>query len=97
MVLDFYKPEHHRVSNKIIAPIRAEEDINQLELKIKTRKLLKAREIVSGSVATGFSFEFDWLRVWRELSTPIREQSEGKPKKSRITFDAQLKIARIIC
>ena len=60
------------------SPIRAKENITTNQnSKQKQEKLLKAREKVGGLVATGFSFEFDWFREWRELSQPIREQSEG--------------------
>ena len=56
-------------SNKIRSPIRAKENITTNQnSKQKQEKLLKAREKVGGLVATGFSFEFDLFREWRELS-----------------------------
>ena len=45
------------------------------------------------SVAIGLSLTFDWLRRWREISTPITERSKAKPIQFRITFDTQLKLA----
>ena len=43
--------------------------------------------------AIGFSLAPDWLRRWREISSPITEHTKAKPVQSRITFDTQLKIA----
>ena len=59
----------------------------------KTGNLLEARENASDRMEIGFSFVFDWLRLWHRFSGPITEQSKAKPKQSRITFETQLKIA----
>ena len=40
------------------------------------------------------NFNFlDWLRWWCKFSGPIPEQSKGKPKQIRITFNTQLTAA----
>lgn len=44
-------------------------------------------------VVIGVSFASDWSREWREFSGPIIEQNNAKTMKSRITFDAQSRIA----
>ena len=46
---------------------------SQSEFKIKTSKLLLARENAGDPVGIGFSFESDWLTEWRECSGPITE------------------------
>lgn len=53
-----------------------------MRIQSKNRKFL-TRENTSDQVATGFSFERDWLRNWRGIS----ERSKAKEKKSRINFD----------
>ena len=53
----------------------------------------QARENACDEVKICFSFASDWLRRWREFSRPITERSKPKPVQSRITFDAQMKIA----
>ena len=34
----------------------------------------------SDRVATGFSFESDWLREWHEISRPIKLRRKVKPR-----------------
>ena len=53
----------------------------------------KARKNAGDQVVIGLNFASDWLREWREFSGPITEQIKAKTEQSRITFDAQLKIA----
>ena len=67
--------------------------ISQWELRLETANLLKARENASDQVVFGFSFTFDWLRLWREFSGPITQRSKAKPKQYNITFDTQLETA----
>ena len=67
--------------------------ISQWELRLETVNLLKARENASDQVVFGFSFTFDWLRLWREFSGPITQRSKAKPKQYNITFDTQLETA----
>ena len=67
--------------------------ISQWELRVETANLLKARENASDQVVFGFSFTFDWLRLWREFSGPITQRSKAKPKQYNITFDTQLETA----
>ena len=67
--------------------------ISQLELRVETANFLKARENASNQVVFGFSFTFDWLRLWREFSGPITQRSKAKPKQYNITFDTQLETA----
>ena len=69
--------------------------ISQWEHRVETGNLLKARENASDQVVFGFSFTFDWLRLWHEFSGPITQRSEAKPKQSSITFDTQLETALI--
>ena len=45
--------------------------ISQWEHRVETGNLLKARENASDQVVVGFSFTFDWLRLWREFPGPI--------------------------
>ena len=68
---------------------------SQSEFKIKTSKLLLARESAGDPVGIGFSFESDWLTEWRECSGPITEQISPKLVQSRIALGTQSKIARI--
>ena len=45
---------------------------------------------------SGFSFAFNWLRAgWHKFSGPITEQSQVKPKQSKIAFDIQLNIVLV--
>ena len=67
--------------------------ISQWEHRVETGNLLKVRENASDLAMIGFSFTFDWLRLWREFSGPITQQSKAKPKQSSITFDTQLETA----
>ena len=67
--------------------------ISQWELRLETANLLKAPENASDQVVFGFSFTFDWLRLWREFSGPITQRSKAKPKQYNITFDTQLETA----
>ena len=67
--------------------------ISQWELRVETANLLKARENATNQVVFGFSFTFDWLRLWREFSGPITQRSKAKPKQYNITFDTQLETA----
>ena len=67
--------------------------ISQWELRVETANFLKARENASDQVVFGFSFTFDWLRLWREFSGPITQRSKTKPKQYNITFDTQLETA----
>ena len=67
--------------------------ISQLKLRVETANFLKARENASNQVVFGFSFTFDWLRLWREFSGPITQRSKAKPKQYNITFDTQLETA----
>ena len=67
--------------------------ISQWELRVETANFLKARENASNQVVFGFSFTFDWLRLWREFSGPITQRSKAKPKQYNITFDTQLETA----
>ena len=69
--------------------------ISQWEHRVETGNLLKARENASDQVVFGFSFTFDWLRLWHEFFGPITQRSEAKPKQSSITFDTQLETALI--
>ena len=48
----------------------------------KTGDLLEARENASEQMGIGFSFVFDWLRWWRQVSGPITERSEVKKNQS---------------
>ena len=48
------------------------------ELRVKSTKLLKARENAGDQAAIGLSFAFDWFREWREFSGPITEWSKTK-------------------
>ena len=43
------------------------ENITKISLEVKTSNLPGARENASDQVAIGFSFEFDWLKKWREF------------------------------
>ena len=61
----------------------------------KTSRLLGAHKNASNQAAIGFSQESDWLRKGREFSGIISQRSKTKSEKSRITFDAQLKIAPV--
>ena len=67
--------------------------ISQLKLRVETANFLKARENASNQVVFGFSFTFDWLRLWREFSGRITQRSKAKPKQYNITFDTQLETA----
>ena len=67
--------------------------ISQWEHRVETGNLLKARENASDQVVFGFSFTFDWLRLWHEFSGPITQRSEAKPKQYSITFDTHLETA----
>ena len=67
--------------------------ISQWELRVETANFLKARENASNQVVFGFSFTFDWLRLWREFSGPITQRSKAKPMQYNITFDTQLETA----
>ena len=67
--------------------------ISQWELRVETANFLKARENASNQVVFGFSFTFDWLRLWREFSGPLTQRSKAKPKQYNITFDTQLETA----
>ena len=67
--------------------------ISEWELRVETANFLKARENASNQVVFGFSFTFDWLRLWREFSGPITQRSKAKPKQYNITFDTQLETA----
>ena len=67
--------------------------ISQWELRVETANFLKARENASNQVVFGFSFTFDWLRLWRDFSGPITQRSKAKPKQYNITFDTQLETA----
>ena len=67
--------------------------ISQWELRVETANFLKARENARNQVVFGFSFTFDWLRLWREFSGPITQRSKAKPKQYNITFDTQLETA----
>ena len=60
-------------------------EASQWKLKVKTRKLLEARENTNDQVAVDFSCTFDWSRGLREFSGPIIEQSLVKPKQRLIT------------
>ena len=70
-------------------PITAKENITRSlsELTVRTSKLREARENASGHDAVGLRFASDWLRRWRETFRPIKEESEAKPNRSRISFD----------
>ena len=57
---------------------------SQLELKIKTTKLPKARENAGDPEVIGFTFASNWSREWCELPGPITERSKARPKQSRI-------------
>ena len=50
--------------------------------KMKTSKLLEARENAPDQVAIVFSFASDWLRGWRESSGPITVRRQVKPNQS---------------
>ena len=67
--------------------------ISEWELRVETANFLKARENARNQVVFGFSFTFDWLRLWREFSGPITQRSKAKPKQYNITFDTQLETA----
>ena len=67
--------------------------ISEWELRVETANFLKARENTSNQVVFGFSFTFDWLRLWREFSGLITQRSKAKPKQYNITFDTQLETA----
>ena len=67
--------------------------ISEWELRVETANFLKARENASNQVVFGFSFTFDWLRLWREFSGPLTQRSKAKPKQYNITFDTQLETA----
>ena len=41
------------------------------KVKVETSKLFEARENANGLVAIGVTFEFDWLRSWRQFSQTI--------------------------
>ena len=58
----------------------------------------KARENAGYQVVIGFFFLFATyrLRKRRKFSGTIREQSKAKPMRSRITFDSQLKVAKLL-
>ena len=59
----------------------------------------KARENAGYQVVIGFFFFFFAnyrLRKRRKFSGTIREQSKAKPMRSRITFDTQLKVAKLL-
>lgn len=43
----------------------------------RTKKYLK-QEDANEKVKISFSFKYDWLRKFRELSEPIIEQNQGK-------------------
>ena len=60
---------------------------------MKTRKLLKGREITNGYVVIVFSFASDCLGGWREFSELIAKISLVKPKQAQTTFDKRLQIA----
>ena len=60
---------------------------NQLGLKVKTSKLLKARENAGHQAFIGFRIASDWLGKWCEFSGPITEKSKVEPEQSLITFD----------
>ena len=44
-----------------------DENITKISLEVKTSNLPGARENASDQVAIGFSFEFDWLKKWRQF------------------------------
>ena len=67
--------------------------ISEWELRVETANFLRARENASNQVVFGFSFTFDWLRLWREFSGPLTQRSKAKPKQYNITFDTQLETA----
>ena len=50
----------------------------QWELRVKTRKLPKARENAGNQLALGASFASDWLRKRREFPGPIKERIKAK-------------------
>lgn len=54
---------------------------------------LQSRQNASYTVGIGLRFSSDWLRWWREISEPIKERSNARPKQYRIIFDTQLKTA----
>ena len=58
----------------------------------------KARENAGYQVVIGFFFFFATYRFRkrRKFSGTIREQSKAKPMRSRITFDTQLKVAKLL-
>ena len=62
-------------------PIRAKENVtrSQGELRVKTSKLLKARENAGDQVVIVFIFASNWLRGCHEFSGPITGRSEAKP------------------
>ena len=51
-------------------------------MKVKISNLLKRGD----KIATGFSFESDWLRRWREFSRSITALSRAKVKRSRLLW-----------
>ena len=90
-------PPRHRavfnwVTNKKNQRTKVYVIIGQWELKVKTNKLLKARENADDQVAIVFSFASDWLRGWHEFSGPITEQGWVKPKWSWISLYTHSKI-----
>ena len=67
------------IKPKPIAAIRRKETTFksqwELKLKIKKKKLPKARENVGNQVVIGSSFASDWLGEMHEFSRPIKERS----------------------
>ena len=58
---------------------------------MKTRKLLKGREITNGYVVIVFSFASDLMaRVFR---TNHKNKLSKKPKQAQTTFDKRMQIA----
>ena len=58
----------------------------------KTGDLLEARENASDQMV--LVFLFDWLRWWRQVSGPITERSEEKPKSNPVSVAALRRIAQ---
>ena len=60
--------------------------INQWELKVKTSKLLEARENANDQVAIVFNFVSDCLRRWREFSWTSHRAKSSKAKPTSDFF-----------
>ena len=84
------KPVPRQLLRSITA--RANSALNQSEFLAITLKLLKAREKSRARGASGFCFDSQWVKKWREILKPITKRSN---RNHLVTLDSHLKTALI--